>query len=112
MNQILVTEKIYVTPELKRKKKMYKILFILSIFTIISLFSVYIYAEYDRNEKESISQDILSHLEQEDDTLISSYDNALIVSITQEAAASAEQASEELPKTGIVTSKYTGDFNA
>ena len=107
MNQILVTEKIYVTPELKRKKKMYKILFILSIFTIISLFSVYIYAEYDRNEKESISQDILSHLEQEDDTLISSYDNALIVSITQEAAASAEQASEELPKTGIVTSKYT-----
>ena len=62
MNQILVTEKIYVTPELKRKKKMYKILFILSIFTIISLFSVYIYAEYDRNEKESISQDILSFL--------------------------------------------------
>ena len=24
MNQILVTEKIYVTPELKRKKKIYK----------------------------------------------------------------------------------------
>ena len=37
MNQILVTEKIYVTPELKRKKKIYKIMFIMSIFLIISL---------------------------------------------------------------------------
>ena len=107
MNQILVTEKIYVTPELKRKKKIYKILFILSIFAIISLCSVYIYAEYDRNEKESISQDILAHLDENDDTLISSYDNALLVAITQEAAESAEQASEELPKTGTVTSKFT-----
>ena len=29
MNQILVTEKVYVTPELKRKKAIYKINFIL-----------------------------------------------------------------------------------
>ena len=32
MNQILVTQKIYVTPELKRKKKFYKVHFILSLF--------------------------------------------------------------------------------
>ena len=67
MNQILVTEKVYVTPELKRKKKVYKILFILSIFLIISLFSVYIYAEYDRNKDESISDDILSSMTTLDD---------------------------------------------
>lgn len=85
MNQILVTEKIYVTPELKRKKKMYKFLFMLSIFSIISLFSIYIYAEYDRNKDESISDDILSYLSQpEDDTTISSYKNALVVKITQD----------------------------
>ena len=84
MNQILVTEKVYVTPELKRKKKMYKILFMLSIFSIISLFSIYIYAEYDRNKDESISDDILSYLTQpEDNTTISSYKNALVVKITQ-----------------------------
>ena len=59
MNQILVTEKIYVTPELKRKKKIYKILFMLSIFLIISLFSLYIYAEYDRNKEEEISEQVL-----------------------------------------------------
>ena len=60
MNQILVTEKIYVTPELKRKKKIYKALFIISIFLIIALASVYIYAEYDKSKEESISGDILS----------------------------------------------------
>ena len=30
MNQILVTEKLYITPELKRKKKIYKFYFIIS----------------------------------------------------------------------------------
>lgn len=85
MNQILVTEKVYVTPELKRKKKIYKFLFIVSIFSIISLFSVYIYAEYDRNKDESISDDILSFMTVEDDeTTVSSYENALVVKITQE----------------------------
>ena len=49
MNQILVTEKIYVTPELKRKKKLYKFNFFLSVFLVCVLFSYYIYAEYDRN---------------------------------------------------------------
>lgn len=87
MNQILVTEKIYVTPELRRKKKMYKILFMLSVFSIISLFSIYIYAEYDRNKDESISEDILSFMvSQEDDTTVSSYENALVVKITQDIA--------------------------
>ena len=86
MNQILVTEKIYVTPELKRKKKIYKVLFILSVFLIISLFSVYIYAEYDRSKQEGISDEILSFLTKEDETTISSYENALVVKISQEVA--------------------------
>ena len=59
MNQILVTEKIYVTPELRRKKRNYKIKFFLSVFLVCLLFSYYIYAEYDRNKNEEISQEIL-----------------------------------------------------
>lgn len=95
MNQILVTEKIYVTPELKRKKKVYKILFIISVFLIISLFSVYIYAEYDRNKQEGISDDILSFLsDEEDTTTVSSYENALVVKITQEVAEEMETDSD------------------
>lgn len=85
MNQILVTEKIYVTPELKRKKKAYKFIFMLSVFLIISLFSAYIYAEYDRTKQEGIAGDILSFLTK-DDTTVSSYNNALVVKITQEVA--------------------------
>ena len=46
MNQILVTKKLYITPELKRKKKMYKFDFLISIFLVCILTSFYIYAEY------------------------------------------------------------------
>ena len=112
MNQILVTEKIYVTPELRRKKKMYKILLILSIFSIISLFSIYIYAEYDRNKEEEISEDILSFIangETNDDTIISSYENALVVRITQgieNEIENIEEAEEEL-QLATATSTYT-----
>ena len=112
MNQILVTEKIYVTPELRRKKKIYKILLILSIFSIISLFSIYIYAEYDRNKEEEISEDILSFIangETNDDTIISSYENALVVRITQgieNEIENIEEAEEEL-QLATATSTYT-----
>lgn len=83
MNQILVTEKVYVTPELKRKKKIYKILFIISVFCLICLTSVYVYAEYDRNKESDISSNILASMFS-DKTVISEEENALIVKITQE----------------------------
>ena len=66
MNQILVSEKLYITPELKRKKRMYKIDFFISVFLVCVLFSYYIYAEYDKNKNEAISQEILSNLSFED----------------------------------------------
>ena len=62
MNQILVTKKLYVTPELKRKKKIYKIDFMISLFLILILVSLYIYAEYDRTKSEQVSQQILEDL--------------------------------------------------
>ena len=62
MNQILVSEKIYVTPELKKKKKLYKFNFIVSIILVIILFSYYVYAEYDRSLADK-SKQILSQLE-------------------------------------------------
>ena len=60
MNQILVTEKLYITPELKRKKKLYKFNFILSIIIIVVLIAIYFLAEYDRNQSEAFSQQILA----------------------------------------------------
>jgi LPXTG-site transpeptidase (sortase) family protein len=87
MNQILVTEKLYITPELKRKKKMYKLNFIISIILITILFSFYAYAEYDRNKNEDISKDILAGMTVKqntvvnDDTIINSDNEAWIISL-------------------------------
>ena len=69
MNQILVHEKVIVTPEFRRKKKIYKMNFFLSVFLLCTLFSCYIYAEYDRNKSEQVSQEILLGLQETDDTM-------------------------------------------
>jgi LPXTG-site transpeptidase (sortase) family protein len=84
MNQILVTKKLYITPELKRKKKVYKFEFFLSIFLVCILISAYIYAEYDRNKSEQVSQEILANLEiQENDTTVAK-SNVLVVVLNDE----------------------------
>ena len=110
MNQILVTEKLYITPELKRKKKTYKITFFLSIFSMIALSYAYIYAEFDKNQSEDISQDILEQVmvghtesfqsgnteENADETTITQQENALIVAITIQPSIQEEQVENEL----------------
>ena len=87
MNQILVTKKLYITPELKRKKKVYKAHFFLSIFLVCILISVCIYAEYDRNKSEETSQELLDSFYSEDNTIAKN--NVLIVVLNED-----EQASE------------------
>ena len=96
MNQILVTEKLYITPELKRKKKMYKIRFFLSILLICLLCSYYIYAENDRNKSEEVSKQILADLqtrsEQEEDTTTKNIVNdVLIVTLNENDAEHVEE---------------------
>ena len=80
MNQILITEKLYITPELKRKKKIYKFNFFLSIFLVCILISFYIYAEYDRNKSEETSLGIMDEFNNEvqEDTTVAK-NNVLIV---------------------------------
>lgn len=88
MNQILVSEKIYVTPELKKKKKIYKIDFLVSVFLVCILFSYYIYAEYDKSKNEAISREILSDLTFEenlaDDTTIKFTEDNIVVILNTE----------------------------
>lgn len=90
MNQILVTQKIYVTPELKRKKKVYKMNFFLSVFLVCILFSYYIYAEYDRNKNEEVSKEILASIDlgdyEEEPTGIRMENNVLIVTLDEQSS--------------------------
>lgn len=93
MNQILVTQKLYITPELRRKKKMYKFQFFLSVLLVCLLFSYYIYAEYDRSKSEEVSKEILQGLEIKignniqtnhssvEDSTIKEYDGMIVVAI-------------------------------
>ena len=90
MNQILVTEKLYVTPELKRKKKIYKIEFFISILLICLLSSYYIYAEYDRNKSEEVSQVLLSEVQQDNTTKTSTENDAIIIVLSEEESDEAE----------------------
>lgn len=92
MNQILVTKKLYITPELKRKKKLYKCEFILSVFFVVVLISAYIYAEYDRNRSEEVSQEILANLEIPEDTTVAN-NNILVVVLNEEEQARGQEES-------------------
>ena len=63
MNQILVSDKVFITPEFKRKKKMYKWNFILCV-VIVGILSIYcVYASYDMNKSEEVSQMFLADMQ-------------------------------------------------
>ena len=99
MNQILVTEKLYITPELKRKKKIYKFYFILSVFVVCILTSFYIYAEYDRSKSEEVSQEILTGMKEEnneEDTTIKNTDNIIVVALDDD-----EEEESEIVEDGL-----------
>lgn len=85
MNQILVSEKLYVTPELKKKKKIYKFNFIISIILVVALLGYYIYGVYERDSSDK-SDEILSQIDinqqeaqVENDSTIKLQDNVLVV---------------------------------
>lgn len=90
MNQILVSEKLYVTPELKRKKKIYKLMFIISLFCMICLSTIYIYAEVDRNKESEVSKNIVQDMFK-DSTTVDQEENALIVKITNDVATNIQE---------------------
>ena len=102
MNQILVTQKLYVTPELRRKKKIYKLQFFLSVFLVCLLFSYYIYAEYDRTKSEEVSHEILEGILE--DTTIKKTDNIIVVALDDN-----EEEENEVPAVTSHTTSYTTD---
>ena len=104
MNQILVTKKLYITPELKRKKKIYKFYFFLSVFLVFALISVYIYAEVDRNKSEETSQAILDEFNQEVDTTTAD-SNVLIAVLNDNSEYTGEESPQSKPQSTANSSK-------
>lgn len=103
MNQILVTEKLYITPEVKKKKTRYKIMFFISIVAMCSLFSYYVYAEYNKDKSEEVSKRILAQISSsentintEDNTVKNIVNDVLIVSLD---AKSSDEAQNDIQET-------------
>ena len=78
MNQILVSEKVYVTKEMRRKKKIYKTLYIISVIIVIVLSLYYIISERNKIAKEGLSHEILEKIAN-DNTIIE--EHAIVVSL-------------------------------
>ena len=112
MNQILITEKIYITPELKKKKKMYKFNFIISIILIVVLFSFYAYAEYDRNKTADISQEILLGTSEADDTTMKNDSDVWIVALDGNDDTVEENPQEEIESTSIPSTPKNTTFSS
>ena len=92
MNQILITEKVIITPDFPKKRRRYKTCFFLSLFTACTLFSCCIYAEYDRNKSEQISQDMLLGLYTYD---ASEADDAISTEVTENVTIASVENVEE-----------------
>jgi len=106
MNQILVTQKLYMTPELKKKKKLFKIEFFLSVFLVCILSSYYIYAEYNRNESEQVSQQILADVKLDTTTKELNENDIMVIVIDGDES---EQIIEPIIEEQPDISKYTTD---
>ena len=106
MNQILVTEKLYITPELKRKKRIFKIEFFLSVFLVCILSSYYIYAEYDRNKSEQVSKQLLSEVKS-DTTIKKVADDDVMVIVLDRIEVEETVENEVVENTNTTESTHT-----
>lgn len=111
MNQILITEKLYITPELRRKKKIYRLEFFLSVFLVCLLFTYYIYAEYDRTVSEEVSQELLQgfrykeEAENTDGTTRNADNDVIIVALEgDEIQTVEEEEQQQLPQVSSASS--------
>lgn len=113
MNQILVSEKLYVTPGLKRKKKFFKFEFFLSVFLVCLLSSYYIYAEYDRNKSEQVSQEILASMTtiaEEQEEKLESIVVILNSAFAEEQEVNITEEPQEIPSVQVATSSDGTDY--
>ena len=100
MNQILASSKVYVTKEIRRKQKFYKITFTLSVITLIILLTYYVFAEKRRDEQEAISQEILTQLSQTQDSTINP-DATIMINLSSGESQETSEAIFSFPRLNI-----------
>ena len=110
MNQILASSRVYVTKEIRRKQKFYKITFTLSVITLIILLTYYVFAEKRRDDQEAISQEILTQLSQtQDSTIIPDATLMINLSSGETQEVNVEELEYEVEDDGSSSSNPTGN---
>jgi LPXTG-site transpeptidase (sortase) family protein len=108
MNQILVSKKVYVTPKLKRKKRLYKIQFIISILVVVVLSSYYGYSEYEQRKSERISKDILNNISfSSDQTTVE--DDVLVIALNDNASEIPQEVVTEKKNNAVIYTAASGE---
>lgn len=106
MNQILTSERLYVTKKLRRRKQRYKIQFIVSLI-LVFVFSVwFIFTEIDKNSCEAVSEEILNDAMDEINDVLndtSSSDEPLVIAMDDSEI-------EEPEPEQILSGTYTSDI--
>lgn len=100
MNQLLVSGKVYMTPELKKKKVVYKGYLLLSVFIVCILLSYYIYGEYQGLQDEALAQEILGSVvagSKEDTTMAPVMNDAIVVYLDNNQANITDKDIELIP---------------
>ena len=102
MNQLLVSGKVYMTPELKKKKVAYKSYLLLSVFLVCVLVSYYIYGEYKGIQDEALAQEILQSFvveagSPEDTTTAPVENNAIVVYLDEDPESATDETVEIEP---------------
>ncbi len=62
MNQILISETLYVTPEIRRKKRLYKYSFIIAVILVVALSFYYFMSEHLQNKDAEKAEHLLSSI--------------------------------------------------
>ena len=62
MNQILISETLYITPEIRRKKRIYKASFIIALLLVILLSIYYFVSEHIQNKDAEQAEQLLSSI--------------------------------------------------
>lgn len=110
MNQILASSRVYVTKEIRRKQKFYKITFTLSVITLIILLTYYVFAEKRRDDQEAISREILRELSQtQDSTIIPDATLMINLSNGESQEVNVEELEYEVEDDGSSSSNPTGN---
>ena len=100
MNQILIAEKLYMTPGIRKKRTIFRIEFFLSVFALVGLLSYGVYSAYDRNKSEAVSKEILAAMETKPEKMVVE-EQVVVLALNSQTGVSQQVNIDEIEKVTV-----------